>query len=124
MKEGSPLVRFSTSCCHTPIGFSSDAMESFPFFVVYTNLLSFVGGKDFCSRGFRLNIENVPKDKRYWQDDKSTVVSETVPLSFILRLMSRMMYGLLMGKNKPDPLVCINPSVTLFTEQSQKQGEK
>lgn len=121
MKKGSPVVRFSTSCCHTPIGFSMDSMESFPFVIVYRNLLTFVNGKTFLPRGWRLNTENVPKDKRHWQDVSSTVVCETVPLSFFARLMSRMAYGLLMRMQKPDPLACVNPNVTLFTE---KEDEK
>lgn len=114
LHPGSQLGRFYASCCGTPIGFASPSLQSFPFFVVYLNLITFdEGSANFNELGWRLNIQHVPKDKRAWEDNKgsSTIVVEGVANSFLWTLTKRLVYGLLFRCYDPDPTLNADPEV-------------
>jgi hypothetical protein len=120
LREGTQLERICSTCCHTPLGFSSTLRDSFPLITLHTPLLSYSGAARFAPLGWRLNVSNVPKEKRNFEDDVSTIVSEGVAVSFIMKLMGRWLYGALMGKNKPDPMMEVDKKVKLLGANKEK----
>jgi hypothetical protein len=114
LRAGTQLERICSTCFHTPLGFSSAQTASFPLITLHTPLLSFSSAARFAPLGWRLNVSHVPKEKRNFEDDPSTIVSEGVAVSFIMKLMGRWLYGALMGKNKPDPMTEIDKKVTVL----------
>ena len=109
LRDGSPLERLCTTCCHTPLGFTGATMKSFPFIIMHVELLKYTGVHRFLPLGWRLNVSKIPVSERAnFKDAPTTVLSEDVAPSFLIKLLMRMMYGIAMGNNKPDPLVRID----------------
>lgn len=108
LRLNAPLERFYTTCCGTPIGFTSATLKIFPFFVVYRDLLVSSNEVDFNPVGYRLNVAKIPIAQRIWRRKQdSAMESEGVSVAFIMKLLTRMMYGIMVGKNEPDPTACI-----------------
>jgi len=83
-------------------------MESFPFIIMHTDLLTCTSKSKFRVIDYRLNVAKASKeDRENFHDASSTAVSEGVAVSFFLRLLKRMVYGIFMGCNKPDPMAQI-----------------
>ncbi len=81
-------------------------MKTFPLFVVYRDLLSYSSaGHEFKPNRWRTSVAHVQKDKRLWQKETPTTEdAEDTSGSFMMVLMGRVMYGMMMGFNQPDPL--------------------
>lgn len=110
LRNDSPLERLCTSCCGAPIGFSSAFLSAFPLFVVHTELLSYTSTATFRDINWRLNVARVPKEARTWEgtengnDNTQCVVTEGLAPSFLWRALNRVVYGMVTGKARPDPM--------------------
>ena len=122
VRENTPLERFYASCCGSPIGFASAAFKPFPFFVVYLDLLAISSPSNFnYPVSFRLNVANVPREKRGWHTDHElSIESEHVSVKFLLKFLGRMIYGLIAGKYHPDPTEGIDVNYELLNLPESK----
>lgn len=123
LHDNSHLERYYASCCGTPIGFSSAGMKSFPLFVVYRDLLSYTLN-EFKPNRWRCSVSHVPVDQRLWLKDSTipkTEDSEKESSSFMMVLMGRVIYGMMMGNNQPDPLTDVPSEVEVLHLNETKQ---
>lgn len=121
LRDDSPLERLCTTCCGTPIGFSSANFDGFPLFVVHTELLSYTSTSTFQKVKWRLNVARVSKEERTWEGakdnsscDPQCVVTEGLAPSFLLRVLSRVVYGMMVGNAQPDPMTQVPPGFTVL----------
>lgn len=106
LSKCSPLERYFTSCCGTPIGFSSGNMKSFPLFIIYRELLAYENGVAFDPIQWRMNVERMSAEDRKWREEgENALESDVVPSSFFMTLLGRVCYGMFMGYHKPDPTI-------------------
>jgi hypothetical protein len=106
LRKDAPLERLYATCCGTPIGFT--IAKSVPLFVVYYDLLTFTSATEFVPLGWRFYTSRVPAIKHTWKGKETAEASENVALSFMFRAASRVMYGMIMGFNRPDPMDAVN----------------
>jgi hypothetical protein len=125
LRDDSNIERFCSTCCHTPLGFSGASFDAFPFMVIHSPLLTITStgaASGFAPIGFRLNVSKVPKDKRNFKDNLSwTQVAEGVPFAFLMKLMSRFMYGMMVGNNKPDPMTQVEKKARVLGINAPKK---
>lgn len=121
LRDDSPLERLCTTCCGTPIGFSSAHLSAFPLFVIHTELLTYTSSSTFRDLRWRLNVARVPKEERTWEgetkggaDSPRCVVTEGLAPSFLWKVLSRVAYGMLMGRAQPDPMVKVPAGYTVL----------
>ncbi len=117
LRDGSSLERIYASCCGTPLGSTSAKMKSFPLIMLYRDLLTYTNGREFLPSKWRMFTSRVPTDQQLWKEDAShqnTIESETIPPSFLLSAIARILYGLFYGLGLPDPTDAIESKAEIL----------